>query len=73
MQSFQETGHYIFQVGLVLKPLAIGIGRLIACGASIDKQTNGQMERQTKYCIPRCAYRPRVNEGKLVPEMQGEE
>jgi hypothetical protein len=41
-QSFQENRHYIFHVGILLKPFVLLISRLVAF--SIDKHTNKQID-----------------------------
>ena len=66
-QSFQQNRHIIFHALVALKLLVSLISRLVACSARIvvdrqtDKQTNRQTDTQTKYCNPRCACAPRVN------------
>ena len=71
-QSFQQNRHINFHALVALKLLVSLISRLVACSARIvvdrqtdrqtDKQTNRQTDTQTKYCNPRCACAPRVND-----------
>ena len=56
---------------VVLNPLVSLFGRLVACSGRkrgnrqtdrrTDRQTDRQTDLQTKYCNPRCACAPRVN------------
>ena len=48
---------------IALKLLVSLISHLVACSVRIfvDKQTDRQTDTQTKYCKPRCACTPRVN------------
>ena len=48
-QLFQKIRPFIFQAGVVLKPLVSLTGRLVACSAriSVDRQTDRQTERLT--------------------------
>ena len=58
MQSSQENRLFIFQARVVLKPLVLLIGSLVACSAriSVDTHTDTQTHRKTdNYCNPRCA------------------
>ena len=59
---FRKICHFSFRVGVVLKPLVSLMDRLVTCSARIrvDRQTDGQLDRQNDYCNPRCACAPRL-------------
>ena len=58
---FSKVARHIRFHALVALKLLVS---LIACSARIvvNKQTDRQTDTQTKYCNPRCAYAPRVND-----------
>ena len=59
-QLFQENRHVNINVLVAQKPLVPLIGRLVACSARTH--TDRRTDKQTKYCNPRCACAPRVND-----------
>ena len=67
-QTFQENRHININVLIAQKPLVPLIGRLVTCSARtrMDRRTDRQTDRQTKYCNPRCACAPRVNNTQVA-------